>query len=81
MDCKRVSEVIYLFFDNELEEDLLAPFQAHVDDCPECAHRVGKTRRILVLVRERCERCCAPEHLRLKILTNMPHRRSAARPH
>lgn len=80
MDCKRISEVIYLFFDNEMEEDLLAPFKAHVDRCPSCADRVGKTRKILVLVRERCTRCCAPEHLRLKILTSMPHRRSAARP-
>ncbi len=81
MDCKRVGEVIYLFFDNELEDALLAPFRAHVEDCDECRERVGKAQKVLVLVRERCTRCCAPEHLRLKILTSMPHRRPAARPH
>ncbi|HEV7669522.1 MAG TPA: zf-HC2 domain-containing protein [Thermoanaerobaculia bacterium] len=80
MDCKRVCEAIYLFVDNELEEDLQAPFRAHVEDCPECAHRVGKARKVVILVRERCIRCCAPDHLRLKILTSMPHRRPAARP-
>ena len=30
---------------------------------------------LLWLVRERCIRCTAPQTLRIRILTNLPHRR------
>ena len=73
MDCKRVTEVMFLFFDNEMDEDLMAPFRDHVDGCSPCARQVDYTRRLLILVRERCVRCSAPEHLRQRILTNLRH--------
>jgi mycothiol system anti-sigma-R factor len=73
MDCKRVGEAIFLFFDNELEPELLAPFRSHVQDCDGCARKVDYTRKLLVLVRESV-RCHAPDRLRLRILTDMPHR-------
>ena len=73
MDCKRVGDSIYLFFDNELDQALLSPFRAHVDGCGDCARRVDYTRKLLLLVRESV-RCNAPDRLRLRILTNMPHR-------
>ena len=74
MDCREVSAVIYLFFDNEMEEEMLAPFRDHLTGCGDCSQRVDYTRRILVLVRERCVRCTCPETLRQRILTGMPHR-------
>ena len=74
MDCKRVSKTIYLFFDNELEDELLRPFRHHVDGCPGCARRVDHTRKVLLLVRKCCHRECAPESLRARILTSLPHR-------
>lgn len=77
MNCKRVNEVLYLFFDNELEDELLYPFQSHTNRCPECARRLDYTRKLLFLVRECCRRQAAPERLRLRILASMPHRRSA----
>lgn len=77
MNCKRVNEVLYLFFDNELEDDLLAGFRSHMNGCPDCARRLDYTRKLLFLVRECCRRQSAPERLRVRILASMPHRRSA----
>ncbi|HZF13962.1 MAG TPA: hypothetical protein VFE33_34650 [Thermoanaerobaculia bacterium] len=74
MDCKRVNEVIFLFFDNEMEEDLLSPFRDHVALCGACARRMDYTRKLLLIVRERCLRCSAPERLRHRILISLPHR-------
>lgn len=81
MDCKRVTEVIFLFFDNEMDEDLMAPFRDHVDGCGDCAQRVDYTRRLLFLVRQRCVRCSAPERLRQRILTDLRHRGEFQLPH
>lgn len=77
MNCKRVNEVLYLFFDNELEAELLAGFRSHTNGCPQCARRLDYTRKLLFLVRECCRRQAAPERLRVRILASMPHRRSA----
>jgi len=74
MDCKEVSAVLFLFFDNEMEEDLLTPFRDHVALCGECARRMDYTRKLLLIVREKCVRCSAPERLRYRILGDMPHR-------
>lgn len=76
MDCKEVDAAIFLFFDNEMEDGLLTPFQDHVNRCGTCARRVDYTRRLLLIVRRRCVRCSAPETLRSRILTSMPHRQA-----
>ena len=81
MDCKRVSEVIFLFFDNEMDEDLLTPFRDHVDRCGECSERFDYTRKLLLVVRQRCLRCNAPERLRHRILFSFPHRNELQPPH
>jgi mycothiol system anti-sigma-R factor len=81
MDCKEVSTVVFLFFDNEMDEDALTPFRDHVGRCGHCAKQVDYTRRLLLIVRERTIRCTAPDSLRLRILTHLPHRRSAPGPH
>lgn len=77
MNCKRVNEVLFLFFDNELEDELMAPFRDHTAGCPDCARRLDYTRKLLLLVRRCCHRKSAPERLRIRILASMPHRRSA----
>lgn len=73
MDCKGVGDSIYLFFDNELDQALLVSFHDHVGGCGDCARRVDYTRKLLLLVRESV-RCSAPDRLRLRILTRLPHR-------
>ena len=80
MDCKEVGTVVFLFFDNEMDEDTLTPFRDHVGRCGHCAKQVDYTRRLLLIVRERTIRCTAPDSLRLRILTHLPHR-SAPGPH
>jgi mycothiol system anti-sigma-R factor len=81
MDCKEVSDTLYLFFDNEMEEELLAPFRDHVGSCGDCAKKVDYTRKLLWIVRERTYRCSAPDRLRIRILTSFAHRRIVPGPH
>jgi len=80
MDCKEVSETLFLFVDNEMEAPLQTSFRDHVAKCPGCAQRMDYTRKLLFLVRERCVRCTASQTLRLRILTNLPHRRNPIPP-
>lgn len=74
MNCQRFLKVIFLVVDNELEDDLLDPFQRHLDDCPECKQRAYFTRRLILVFRRRCARHAAPPSLRQRILTSLPHR-------
>lgn len=74
MDCKQVNQTLFLFVDNEMEAGELVPFENHVELCPGCARQLDYTKRFLILIRERCVRENAPDHLRVRILTNMPHR-------
>ncbi len=75
MDCKECCSALYLFFDNELEEDLLVPFNDHVGQCGHCAGRLRYTRRLLMIVRQSPGvRCCAPERLRVRILASLSQR-------
>lgn len=76
MDCKRVSETIFLFFDNEMEAGERDPFQQHIDHCPECAQQAKYTRKLLLVVRQRCVRCTAPAALHRRILISLPHRQA-----
>ena len=43
MDCRRVREVVFLYTDNEMGEELLISFREHVDLCPTCARRIDRT--------------------------------------
>jgi anti-sigma factor (TIGR02949 family) len=74
MDCKKASEILFLFFDNELDGNLRRPFEEHLALCPGCAHRLDYTKKLLVLVRSRSVRHFAPPRLRVRILTSLPHR-------
>lgn len=76
MDCKEVSTVLFLFFDNEMDDETLTPFRDHVGRCGDCSKKVDYTRKLLLIVRERTIRCTAPDSLRHRILTHLPHRRA-----
>ncbi len=76
MDCEEVSKVLFLFVDNEMEADLLVLFRAHMERCPGCADKIHYTRKLLLVVRERCVRCSAPHALKRRILTSLPHRQT-----
>ncbi len=78
MNCRKVREVVFLYTDNEMEEELLISFREHMDGCPPCARAIDRTERLLLLVRRRCSREAAPERLRERILSSFPHRRNQA---
>ena len=71
MDCRRARQVIFLYVDNEMEEDLHLAFERHMTVCPRCAQRIEYTRRWLTLVKRRCLRVRAPEGLRKRILISL----------
>lgn len=73
MNCKRAREIIFLYADNELGEELLVALQEHVVVCPQCERRIAYTRRLLTVVRQGCRRTRAPESLRKRILTSLRH--------
>jgi mycothiol system anti-sigma-R factor len=77
MDCKEVGDVIFLFFDNELDDSSLSEFQEHVQICGHCSHRIDYTRKLMLILRRRCVRCAAPRRLRRRILISLPHRRGS----
>ena len=73
MDCKGARQVIFLYVDNEMGEELHVAFEEHMSTCPVCAQRIEYTRRWLTLVKRRCTRVQAPERLRRRILTSLRH--------
>lgn len=80
MDCKRIKEeLVFLFADNEMGQELLISFRRHVSVCPHCAREAEYTRELLTIVRRRAIRRPAPRGLRTKILAALPHRRGPKR--
>lgn len=74
MDCSKFEEVVFLYSDNQLEQEVVMLYRQHIDLCPACARRAAYTHRLLVILRQRCERATAPDRLRQRILASLPHR-------
>ena len=75
MECREVREVVFLYTDNEMGEELLISFRRHLELCPRCAARISRAETLVRIVRQRCVRAAAPDRLRRRILTSFPHRR------
>ena len=75
MKCSSVQEVIFLYTDNELDEEICVSLRRHVELCADCAREIAYKERLLQLLRQRCKRATAPSRLRRRILTSLPHRR------
>lgn len=80
MNCERVREMLFLLIDGEERGDLVVSVREHVTHCPRCARRLDRSRRVLTVFRERCNRTAAPPSLRERILTSLPHRLAGSRP-
>lgn len=75
MDCSRFEEILFLSCDDgQLEQETILLYRQHVELCPECARRAAYTSRLLAVLRQRCRRAAAPDRLREKILSSLPHR-------
>ncbi len=76
MNCKQIKEeMVFLFADNEMGQELLIAFRRHVSVCPHCAREAQNARSFLTILRERTVRRPAPRGLRSRILASFPHRR------
>ena len=71
MDCKGARQVIFLYVDNEMGEELHVAFERHMSVCPHCSQRIEYTQKWLTLIRRRCIRVQAPERLRRRIITTL----------
>jgi mycothiol system anti-sigma-R factor len=80
MDCDEVSKALFRFVDNEIDEELRTPFRDHVAQCTGCSRRMDYTLKLVLIIRERCSRCAAPDTLRHRILTSLPHRQKPLGP-
>lgn len=76
MNCQSVRQLLYLFADTELDEELRTRLAGHLEQCSGCAAEAGTTHRVVVVLRRRCQclRVRAPESLRIRILASLPHR-------
>lgn len=71
MDCKGARQVIFLYVDNEMGEELHVAFERHMSVCPHCARQIEYTQKWLTLIRRRCIRVQAPERLRRRIISTL----------
>ncbi len=71
MDCSRFEEIVFLYSDNQLEQELVVLYRQHIELCPRCAHKAVYTERLLTILRRRCNRATAPEELRERILAGL----------
>lgn len=71
MDCSKFEEIVFLYSDNELEQELVVLYRRHLDLCPECARRALYTQRLLTILRRRCARAPTPPGLRRRIFANL----------
>ena len=46
-DCKKIhEELVFLYADNEMGQEMLVTFQRHIADCPGCAAEMDLIRRM-----------------------------------
>jgi mycothiol system anti-sigma-R factor len=71
MDCSRFEEIVFLYSDNQLEQELVVLYRRHIELCPHCARKAVYTERLLTILRRRCNRATAPAELRERILAGL----------
>lgn len=76
MDCKKIKELVFVYVDEEMGQELLIAFRSHVAKCPHCAQEVEYVERFITVLRHRCQRRAAPAHLRDRIVARLAHRRA-----
>lgn len=71
MECRRIRQVVFLYTDNEMGQDLLVSFREHLELCPRCLREVEAAQRLIAVLRARCARRVAPAGLRVRILRRL----------
>ena len=65
--CKETLREIERFLDGEMETDVEALLQRHLDDCPPCMRHVDFQRRVKDLIADKCGGDSVPPDLVLRI--------------
>lgn len=78
MDCNRARELLFLIIDDEVDGDDARALESHLTGCQRCARRVVFVRKLVMVVRERCVRRAAPDHLRVRILDSLRQRQPSS---
>ncbi|MEM9557045.1 MAG: hypothetical protein AAGC60_22495 [Acidobacteriota bacterium] len=71
MKSKRVKEELVMIFGQDEERSLVIAMRRHVDSCPHCHEKAEHTRRIVAMIRRRCERTRAPKELKTRIVAGL----------
>lgn len=69
-------ELIHRYLDGELEDDQVAGFEAHLEDCPLCRRRMEGLQRTIFLI-EHLERLCPPPGFTAQVMVALRLRRRA----
>jgi predicted anti-sigma-YlaC factor YlaD len=58
---------VFLWVDREREALPVDPLERHLEQCPECREHAVRVERVVMMVRTRCRREYAPDHLAERI--------------
>ena len=74
MNCRKVQEeFVIVFCQDEAGMTLRVAIRQQVEACPDCQEKAAATRRMVAIVRSHCSQK-APQDLRSRILSCLPHR-------
>jgi mycothiol system anti-sigma-R factor len=70
-ECAAVLHDVWLFLDNELDEERRAAVQRHLDDCSPCLEEAGLDVKLKRLLQTKCGGDKAPERLRERVVAEL----------
>ena len=71
MPCTEVLDRIYDYLDGEIDGEVRAKVQQHLDECHPCLREFGLEEAIKAVVRRSCGHDSTPEDLRAKVLAKI----------
>lgn len=69
--CAAVLSEVWLFLDDECDEQRRAAVQRHLDDCGDCLEHYGIEEQIKALLHRKCQGEHAPTELRERLRTSI----------
>lgn len=79
--CSEVLRDVWLFLDDEMDEENRAAVQRHLDDCSPCLEEAGLDAKLKSLLHSKCGGDRAPEHLRERLFAQLSQTRLTAGSH
>lgn len=69
--CSEVLSLVFLYIDNEIDEQREVTVSTHLRECPPCEGEYAIERRVRTLVQRGCRGEGAPEAVRQRIITEI----------